>query len=108
MSLRKRSRADAGLSARMRLACRRSCFFFFLWTRPPPRSPLFPSPPLFRSRERGRHVAGGPDVLEPPHADQAIERVAGQLALDAHARVAAHEDVVTAVGEPLPGDDLAH
>src|SRR5256886_17403465 len=23
-------------------------FFFFLMTRPPPRSPLFPSPPLFR------------------------------------------------------------
>src|SRR5256886_14387646 len=25
-------------------------FFFFLWIRPPPRSPLFPYPPLFRSR----------------------------------------------------------
>src|SRR5205814_4907474 len=60
------------------------------------------------ARERGRHATGAPDGLEPPHADQAIERVAGQLALDAHARVAAHEDVVTAVGEPLPGDDLAH
>src|SRR3712207_7435977 len=25
-------------------------FFFFLMSRPPPRSPLFPYPPLFRSR----------------------------------------------------------
>src|SRR5256885_4297000 len=29
--------------------CRRRLFFFFLMTRPPPRSPLFPYTPLFRS-----------------------------------------------------------
>src|SRR5256712_12757803 len=40
--------------------------FFFLMTRPPPRSPLFPSPPLFRSEAL---QAGAPLAQRraPPH-----------------------------------------
>src|SRR2546430_13063877 len=34
-----------------------SCFFFFLMIRAPPRSPLFPYPPLFRSSHGAAHAA---------------------------------------------------
>src|SRR3989454_9657174 len=51
-----------------------SFFFFFLMTRRPPRSPLFPSPPLFRSRHGPRFTldrrGGEPEVEGEPLADQ--------------------------------------
>src|SRR6266436_8938117 len=46
------------------------CFFFFLMTRPPPRSTLFPYTTLFRSGRAGRPVGGrrrtGPRLLPGP------------------------------------------
>src|SRR2546421_309909 len=59
-------------------AKRCSCFFFFLMIRPPPRSPLFPYTPLFRSHgvvdrravpavfHGGRHRAAVPRFCHPP------------------------------------------
>src|SRR2546429_8536083 len=56
-------------------------FFFFLRIRPPPRSPLFPSPPLSRStqthashpeREKGPALAALDVKLDRPTADSAV------------------------------------
>src|SRR5256886_17425958 len=44
-------------------------FFFFLWIRRPPRSPLFPSPPLFRPPLlHSRPRPGGIPQAPPPQA----------------------------------------
>src|SRR3989475_11285004 len=45
--------------------------------RRPPRSPLFPSTPLFRSPHGGGDAAGAPDLVDGPH----VERMAAFDAL---------------------------
>src|SRR5256885_16185657 len=66
-------------------------FFFFLMLGHPPKSTLFPSPPLFRSRVRRRQIPRGRigggeiDVRRPPRRQRAGERIFTLGEIDPHA-----------------------
>src|SRR5256885_9447952 len=66
-------------------------FFFFLMLGHPPKSTLFPSPPLFRSRVRRRQIHRGRigdgeiDVRRPPRRQRAGERIFTLGEIDPHA-----------------------
>src|SRR3989454_11500520 len=64
-------------------------FFFFLMTRPPPRSPLFPSTPLFRSLWR-KHLALLVYLARSPRRTRTREHLLGLLWADRDEKQARH------------------
>src|SRR2546430_13493007 len=87
----------------IRVAIDKNFLFFFLRTRPPPRSPLFPNPPLFRPRaaqveEDTRHR----ERREPRDCDPPVPAARGaDLLQDGHQEIDEDRDQIGEEPRPI-------